>query len=126
MKPIGLVGGIGPEPTIDYYRAMIVAYQERQPDGSYPAIVITSVDASMMLGALMRGEYRTGRRPDGDRARAPARAGAGVALLAANSPHVVFGEVQRRSPLPLVSIVEATAHEAVRLRKKRLGLFGTR
>ena len=44
-----------------------------------------------------------------------ARAGAGVALLAANSPHIVFDEVQRRSPLPLVSIVEATCDEAVRL-----------
>ena len=45
MQPIGIVGGIGPESTIDYYRAMIAAYRERQPDGSYPAIVINSVDA---------------------------------------------------------------------------------
>jgi aspartate racemase len=54
------------------------------------------------------------------------RAGAGCAIVAANSPHVVFDELQRRSPLPLVSIVEATALEAIRLRRKRLGLFGTR
>jgi Aspartate racemase len=31
MKPIGLIGGIGPESTIDYYRAMIAAYRERHP-----------------------------------------------------------------------------------------------
>ena len=108
MKPIGVVGGIGPESTIDYYRAMIAAYRERQPDGSYPAIVINSIDASVMLGALMRGELDAGRRPDGAELERLARAGAGVALIAANSPHVVFDEVQRRSPLPLVSIVEAT------------------
>ena len=56
MKPIGLIGGIGPESTIDYYRAMIAAYRERQPDGSYPPIVISSVDVSSMLGALMRNQ----------------------------------------------------------------------
>ncbi len=59
MKPIGIVGGIGPESTIDYYRAMIAAYQERQPDGSYPAIVISSVDASTFLGPLMAGDHET-------------------------------------------------------------------
>ena len=58
MKPIGVIGGIGPESTIDYYRAMIAAYQERQPDGSYPAIVINSIDAQAMLGALARGTPR--------------------------------------------------------------------
>ena len=126
MKPIGLVGGIGPESTIDYYRAMIAAYQERQPDGSYPAIVITSVDASVMLGALMRGELVKVADLMVIELERLARAGAGVALLAANSPHVVFGEVQRRSPLPLVSIVEATAREAMRRQTRRLGLFGTR
>ena len=46
MQPIGVVGGIGPESTIDYYRAMIAAYRERQPDGSYPSIVIDSIDVA--------------------------------------------------------------------------------
>jgi aspartate racemase len=126
MKPIGVVGGIGPESTIDYYRAMIAAYRERQPDGSYPAIVISSIDATTLLGLLMAHEL--GKVADYLVAELERldRAGAGVALLAANSPHIVFDEVQRRSPLPLVSIVEATAHEALRLRLNRLGLFGTR
>jgi aspartate racemase len=47
-------------------------------------------------------------------------------LLAANSPHIVSDRVQARSPLPLVSIVEATRDEALRLGLKRLALFGTR
>ena len=126
MQPIGIIGGIGPESTVDYYRAMIAAYRERRPDGSYPAILINSIDASVMLGALMRGELAQVAELMVIELERLARAGAGVALLAANSPHVVFDEVQRRSPLPLVSIVEATAQEAARLGKTRLGLFGTR
>ena len=126
MKPIGLIGGIGPESTIDYYRAMIAAYRERQPDGSYPAIVITSVDVSAMLGALMRNQLADVADLLVAEVERLAAAGAGCAAIAANSPHIVFDEVERRSPLPLVSIVQATALEAVRLRRKRLALFGTR
>ena len=126
MKPIGVIGGIGPESTIDYYRAMIAAYRERQPDGSYPAIVISSVDANAMLGALMKGELDRVTEMLVTELQRLERAGVGVALLAANSPHIVFAEIQRRSPLPLVSIVEATAAEAARLGLKRLALFGTR
>jgi len=126
MKPIGIIGGIGPESTVDYYRAMIAAYRERQPDGSYPAIIINSVDNSVMLGALMRGDFDAVTAMMVTELERLARAGAAVALLAANSPHVVFDEVQRRSPLPLVSIVEATRDEAARLGLTRLALFGTR
>ena len=126
MKPIGVIGGIGPESTVDYYRAMIAAYQERQPDGSYPAIVISSVDARAFLGPLMAGEHEKVVEILVVELERLARAGAGCAIIAANSPHVVFDQLQRRSPLPLVSIVQATALEAMRLHRKRLGLFGTR
>jgi aspartate racemase len=126
MTPIGIIGGIGPESTIDYYRAMIAAYRDRQPDGSYPAIVITSVDASVMLGGLSTGDFEAVTSQMVTELERLARAGAGIAALAANSPHIVFDQVRRRSPLPLVSIVEATCDEAVRLGLKRVGLFGTR
>ena len=126
MKPIGLIGGIGPESTIDYYRAMIAAYRERQPDGSYPPIVISSVDVSSMLGALMRNQLAEVADLLVAEVERLEAAGAGCAAIAANSPHIVFDEVQRRSPLPLVSIVQATSQEAMRLGHKRLGLFGTR
>ena len=126
MKPIGVVGGIGPESTIDYYRAMIAAYQERQPDGSYPAIVINSVDARTLMGLLMAHEHEKVTDYLVAEVERLERAGAGCALVAANSPHIVFDEVQRRSRLPLVSIVEATRDEATRLGLERLGLFGTR
>jgi aspartate racemase len=126
MKPIGLIGGIGPESTIDYYRAMIAAYRERRPDGSYPPIVISSVDVSSMLGALMRNQFAEVADLLVAEVKRLEAAGAGCAAIAANSPHIVFDEVQRRSPLPLVSIVDATALVALRAGRKRLALFGTR
>ncbi|MGZ7100243.1 MAG: aspartate/glutamate racemase family protein, partial [Candidatus Angelobacter sp.] len=53
-------------------------------------------------------------------------AGAEFGFLAANSPHIVFDDISRRSPIPLISIVEATCAEARRLGLTKLGLFGTR
>jgi aspartate/glutamate racemase len=52
-----------------------------------------------------------------------ARAGADVGLFAANTPHIVFDDLQRRSPIPLISIVEATREAADELGLRSLGLF---
>ena len=53
-------------------------------------------------------------------------AGATFGLISANTPHIVFDEVVSRSPIPLISIVEATCAEAKARKLKRLALFGTR
>ena len=55
-----------------------------------------------------------------------ARGGAELALLAANTPHIVFDDVQRRSSIPMVSIVEATCNAVQALGVRRVALLGTR
>ena len=55
-----------------------------------------------------------------------ARAGADFGALAANTPHIVFDQLRARSPIPLISIVEATCDRARELGLKRVTLFGTR
>ena len=54
------------------------------------------------------------------------KAGAEFAVLASNTPHIVFDELQRRAPIPLISIVETACTAAKGLGLKRLGIFGTR
>jgi len=126
MKTAGIVGGIGPESTIDYYRQMVAAYRRQRPDGSFPPILINSIDMTRMLDLIGTGkmvevtDYLVGA------VRKLERAGADFALLAANTPHVVFNEIQQRSPIPMISIVEAACAAAQARGLKRLGLFGTR
>ncbi|HEY0372955.1 MAG TPA: aspartate/glutamate racemase family protein [Thermoanaerobaculia bacterium] len=43
-RTIGIIGGIAPESTIDYYRRLVAACRERAGDGSYPSILINSID----------------------------------------------------------------------------------
>jgi aspartate racemase len=126
MKTIGIVGGIGPESTVDYYRAVISAYRERQPDGSYPSIIINSIDLKKMIDLMGGNQLDTVTDYLVCEIQRLAGAGAHIGLVAANTPHVVFDEVQSRSPIPLVSIVQATCDAAKALGLKRPGLFGTR
>ena len=126
MKTLGIIGGIGPESTVDYYRLIVAAYREQKQDGSYPAIIINSIDLNKLrdlvtanaLAAL--SEYLVAEL------QRLARAGADFGLLAANTPHIVFDDIRRQSPIPLLSIVEATCEAAKALGLKRLGLLGTR
>jgi len=126
MKTIGIIGGIGPESTIEYYRTIIASYVERIPDGSYPSIIINSIDLKKLLDMAAAHELAKMAEYLVVEIQRLARAGSECGLVAANTPHVVFDEVHRRSPIPLVSIVEATCEAAKSLGLRKLGLFGTR
>jgi aspartate racemase len=126
MKTVGVIGGIGPESTIEYYRLLVVAYRARVPDGSYPSIIINSIDMKTMLSLTEANEFAKVTEYLVGEIQKLASGGAQYGLLAANTPHVVFDEIRRQSPIPLVSIVEATCEAARTLGLKRLGLFGTR
>lgn len=125
MKTLGIIGGLGPESTIEYYRFLLAAYRERRPDGSSPSVIINSLDVQYgiaLLDANRLAELEDYLVAGVDRL---ARAGCDFALMAANSPHIVFDPVQRRSPIPLISIVEAACDAAQRLGLTRLALLGT-
>ena len=125
MKTLGIVGGLGPESTIEYYRFLLTAYRERRPDGSSPSIIINSLDVRRGIALLNANQLAELTDYLALAVEALARAGADFALIAANTPHIVFDPVQRRSPIPLISIVEAACQAAQRLRLTRLALLGT-
>lgn len=126
MKALGIIGGIAPESTIEYYRLIIASYRARKPDGSYPPLIINSINLKKMLDLIGANELASVTEYLLGEVHKLSRAGADFGLLAANTPHIVFEDVQRESPIPLLSIVQ-TACEAVRgLGLKRVGLFGTR
>lgn len=124
MTSVGIVGGLGPESTIDYYRRILEAWKRHDPS-SAPSIVIDSLDVQRGLRLVERDragltEYLLGSL------RRLAGAGVDFAALTANTPHLVFDELAARSPVPLISIVETCAEDAERLGLQRLALLGTR
>jgi aspartate racemase len=126
VQTAGIVGGIGPESTVDYYRAIVALYRSRKGDGSYPPLIVNSIDLQKVLAFVADGQLEPLTSYLADAIERLAAAGADFAVLASNTPHVVFGALARRSPIPLISIVEAAAAAARARRLKRLGLIGTR
>ena len=126
MKTVGIIGGTGPESTIEYYRLMVAAYRERKQDGSYPPILINSIDMTRMLDLVGADQLTELSAYLAGEVHKLARGGADFGLLAANTPHIVFDEIRRQSPIPLISIVEAACEEAKALGLNKVGLFGTR
>jgi aspartate racemase len=126
MKTLGIIGGIAPASTIEYYRMLVARYQERRPDGSNPPVIINSIDMQTMLrliGADALDDVTVYLLAEIEKL---ARAGADFGLLASNTPHVVFDRLRVGSRIPLISIVE-TAFEAAKGRGlTRVGLLGTR
>jgi aspartate racemase len=124
MKRLGMIGGLGPESTIDYYRRILDACERAGFDGA-PSIVIDSVDVRTGLelaatdhAALAEYLLASLRRLAG--------AGVDFAVMTANTPHIVFDDLAARSPVPLLSIVEVCAEEARELGLQRVALLGTR
>ena len=126
MKTLGIIGGIGPGSTIDYYQTIIELYRSGKNDGSYPPIFINSIDLRRMLATVGAGELNALTEWLLSELEKLARAGADFAILASNTPHIVFNDIAARSALPLISIVEKTCEVAKARGLKRLALFGTR
>ncbi|MGE5114050.1 MAG: aspartate/glutamate racemase family protein [Acidobacteriaceae bacterium] len=125
MKTLGIVGGLGPESTIDYYRSIVALYREKANGAGYPHILLDSLDVDLGIRLVEREEWKTLAEYLADGFRRLARAGADFGLMAANTPHIVFDDVRRLSPIPLISIVEATCDEVKRRGLRRVALFGT-
>lgn len=122
---LGIVGGIGPESTIDYYRMFIKEYQSIVKDGSYPELTINCIDMSKMLGMVGRQDWQGLVDYLYFSVAQLVNAGATYALLASNTPHVVFEELQDRCNIPLLSIVEETCKKTKSIGINKIGLLGT-
>jgi aspartate racemase len=126
MKTVGLIGGIGPESTIEYYRSIISGYREQKPDGGYPPILVNSVNLTQLIEWMSVNDLDRVTDYLILEVERLAKAGAEFGALASNTPHIVFDEIQRQSRIPLISIVEATCERVQALGFKKVALFGTR
>jgi aspartate racemase len=124
LKILGIIGGIAPGSTIEYYRLLVEGWKQRMP--GYPPVLINSIDLDRMIGMVSSQAFDALSSYLSEEIQRLSRAGAHLALLASNTPHVVFGSLRKRSPIPLISIVEATCSAVRALGLKRPGLIGTR
>ena len=120
MKTIGILGGLGPESTCEYYRYITRTYYKIYADYAYPEIIIYSVSFSKFieLGYEAASEVKTAIEK-------LHRAGADFVVAACNSIHIVFDRVSKDIPIPWISIMDVVAEQIIKEHIKRVGLLGT-
>ena len=126
MKTIGLLGGMTWHSTIDYYRLINSGVQARLGGSISARCVLYSVEFGEIEKLQASGEWAALSEIMADSARRIERAGADVLLICANTMHRAAEAVEAAVSIPLLHIVDATAHEIQRRGLNRVGLLGTR
>ena len=125
MKKVGIIGGIGPASTLDYYSGIINGFRERTDDDNYPEIVINSVNMTEMLSYVSDNDWDSLVDMLLTAIKNLSSAGAEFAAIASNTPHIVFDRVQKKSVLPLISIIDETCAHVHRKGCKKVAVIGT-
>lgn len=120
---LGLIGGMGPESTIEYYNRIVYGVQKKI--GSFPNLTIESVDLFKVVELCQKKNYDDLTNYLLKAIENTQKVGAQFAALTANTPHIVFDRLQEKTTLKLISIVDATLKQALRCDYKKVGLLGT-
>jgi aspartate racemase len=125
-KRIGILGGMSPESTVEYYQYITRAYIERYGDYGYPEILIYSVRFQSYVDWPEQDRWDRVAQGLIEAARALEAAGADLILIATNTMHLVFDQVQAGVGVPMLSLLDAVG-DAIRARGiETVGLLGTR
>ena len=125
MKKLGIVGGIGPESTLDYYKGINAGFAKRVCGGGNPPLLIDSLNLADMYAFASNKQWPEFTERLVGSVRNLAAGGADFAVMAANTAHIVFDAVQEQSSIPLISIVEATCQAGKAKHCKTVVIFGT-
>ena len=125
MKKLGLIGGIGPESTIEYYRSIEYGVQKKSGQNFFPNITIESLNVFDVLNLCKKQDY------DGltdyllNGINQLSAAGVQYAALTGITTHIVFDALSKVSPVPLVSMVDTASEFAKAHRYRKVCLLGT-
>ena len=125
-KRIGILGGLSPESTVSYYEYIFRRYEELHGDLAYPEMVICDVSFQRFADWMREDDWESITEALVEGLNRLSAAGADFAVLATNTMHLLFEELEADSALPLISIVEATAEAIRRDGLSVVGLLGTR
>ncbi len=124
-KTIGIVGGMTPESTIYYYRHIIQTYYKRFSDYAFPEVIIYSVSFQQYVDWMNIGNWNAIAKGLTGAVVSLKNAGADFAVIATNTMHKVFHEIEQKSPIPLLSIIDSTANAIKKRGIENVGLLGT-
>jgi aspartate racemase len=125
MNKIGIIGGIGPASTVEYYNRLINGYRKITGEDNYPQLYIDSINMTEMLTYVSENDYEKLVNLFINEINNLKICGADYIAIASNTPHCVIDELNSKTPVPIISIVEETCKYAQSNNLKRVLLTGT-
>src|SRR2546423_7695315 len=101
-----MIGGTGPESTVEYYRRLIATYHARVSESGAPPIIINSVDNKNLAKWFTAGAPARVIDFISAAIERLARAGADFALIAAGTPPPGVDKLPQRATAPPLCILE--------------------
>ena len=126
MKKVGIVGGLGPESTVQYYRGIIDAFKPAYDHYGYPEIAIESINLKAVMNHIDLSRWDEVAEFIASKFEVLRAGGAVFGAIASNTPHIVFDAIQSQTFLPLLNIVDATLNYSKQHDFKKLCLLGTK
>ena len=125
MKKIGLMGGLGPASTVNYYLELVKLCRNEFGEEVYPCIVIDSVNMGVHTKCFNQQDFKTVGEYIYESLISLKNAGADFAAITANTEHIAWDYVKGRLPLPTISIVDATIQEIKNKDYRKVVTFAT-
>jgi len=124
VNRIGILGGMSYESTIKYYDLILEKYYENFNDYNYPEILIFSLNFQKLIDYELGGNRAKYVEYLMSGIKSLENGGATFIVMAANSPHAVYNDLENLSKVPILSIVKATAEKARKENMRKLLLLG--
>ena len=126
MKKIGIIGGLSAESTVEYYKTIVRSYNKIVGGSTSPNLVIDSLDLQKLTDWFAADEWDKVLEELYLSASNLIAAKAEVIIMATNTPHIVFNELEAKVSKPMISIMDAVAKEIKKHNLKKVGLIGTK
>ncbi|HMA33372.1 MAG TPA: amino acid racemase [Chloroflexia bacterium] len=128
FKTIGVIGGLGPQATMDFEERIHKVSQELispAKNGGYPPMIVYYVREAPLI--LVNGKPKDGvLEPAPALLEAARKVGAysDFIVIASNTPHFFLRELENASGRKILSMIDVTIAEVQRLKLKRVGVLG--
>lgn len=125
MKKIGLLGGMSPESTVEYYKIINSEVRKVLGGCSSAELIIESFNFKEIETLQFKDKWDELADKLSFAAQNLVRAGAEYIVICTNLMHKVAPQVQANIPVPLIHMVDSVAKEIQKQKMKKIGLLGT-
>lgn len=125
MRPVGILGGMGPEATVLLMQKLLAAVPARDDADHVPVIVHQNPQVPSRIAALIEGKGENPGPVLAHMARDLQAAGAEALAMPCNTAHHYAHEIKAATDLPFLNMIDLTAEALKAQGARRVGMLAS-